>query len=132
MLHTAELDCNEDPIAVRHARGFVATAMTKWGLADLADEAELLTSEVLTNAIVHAHTPVQLLVEVHSGSVVVAVKDASTTTTIAPESDEVAELADAAEADQGRGMVLVDALSDRWGWWEVEGGKVVWFALSAA
>jgi predicted carbohydrate-binding protein with CBM5 and CBM33 domain len=58
--------------------------------------------------------------------VVVEVQDA-TAQTQAVVADE-----DVADADHGRGMVLVNALSDRWGWWNVDGGKVVWFALLAA
>jgi anti-sigma regulatory factor (Ser/Thr protein kinase) len=126
VLHTVEMDCTLDPLAPRHARRFVATAMKAWGLADLVERAELLTSEVVTNAIVHAHSPVHLVVEAQSSSVVVEVKDAAAPTQVVIEGEEVAE------ADHGRGMVLVDALSDRWGSWDVDGGKVVWFALLAA
>jgi anti-sigma regulatory factor (Ser/Thr protein kinase) len=99
--------------------------MKAWGLADLVERAELLTSEVVTNAIAHAHSPVHLVVEAHSSSVVVEVKDATAPTQVVVEGEEVSQ------ADHGRGMVLVDALSDRWGWWKVDGGKVVWFALLA-
>ncbi len=125
VLHTLEMECRLDPLAPRQARAFVASCMKAWGLADLVDRAELLTSEVVTNAIVHAHSPVRVVVEAQSSSVVVEVKD-SARTPVVVEGGEVAE------ADHGRGMLLVDALSDRWGWWKVEGGKVVWFALSAA
>jgi anti-sigma regulatory factor (Ser/Thr protein kinase) len=124
-LHTVEMECRPDSLGPRQARAFVASFMKAWGLADLVDRAELLTSEVVTNAVVHGHSPVYLVVEGHSSSVVVEVKDMAQTQVVA-EGEEVAE------ADHGRGMVLVDALSDRWGWWKVEGGKVVWFALLAA
>jgi anti-sigma regulatory factor (Ser/Thr protein kinase) len=126
VLHTVEMDCRADPLAPRQARAFVATAVKAWGLADLVERAELLTSEVVTNAIVHAHNPVRLVVEVQSSSVVVEVQEATAQTQVVVEDEEVAE------ADHGRGMVLVDALSDRWGWWKADGGKVVWFALLAA
>jgi anti-sigma regulatory factor (Ser/Thr protein kinase) len=125
VLHTMEMDYRPDLLAPRQARAFVASFLRAWGLADLVERAELLTSEVVTNAIVHAHSPVRLVVEAHSSSVVVEVKDSAQTQVVA-EGEEVAE------ADRGRGMVLVDALSDRWGWWKEEGGKVVWFALLAA
>src|SRR5262245_2008975 len=125
VLRTVEMDCRPDPLAPRQARAFVASFMKAWGLADLVDRAELLTSEVVTNAIVYTHSPVRLVVEAHSSSVVVEVKDTAQTQ-VGAEGEEVAE------ADHGRGMVLVDALSDRWGWWKEEGGKVVWFALVAA
>lgn len=126
VLHTVEMDARADSLAPRQARVFVATAMKAWGLADLVERAELLTSEVVTNAIVHAHGPVHLVVEARSASVVVEVKEDTAPAQVVVEGEEVAE------ADHGRGMALVDALSDRWGWWEVDGGKVVWFALRAA
>lgn len=126
VLHTMQMDCRADPLAVRHARSFVATAAKAWGLGDLVERAELLTSEVVTNAVVRGHGPVHLVVAAQSSSVVVEVKDASAQTQVVVEAEDVTE------ADQGRGMVLVDALSDRWGWWEEDGAKVVWFALLAA
>jgi anti-sigma regulatory factor (Ser/Thr protein kinase) len=126
VLHTVEMDCRADTLAPRHARAFVATAVKAWDLADLVERAELLTSEVVTNAILHAHNPVRLVVEVQSSSVVVEVEEASAQTQVVVEDPEVAE------ADHGRGMVLVDALSDRWGWWKADGRKVVWFALLGA
>ena len=126
VLHAVQMDCTVDPLTPRQARRFVASAMKTWGLADLVERAELLTSEVVTNAIVHAHSPVHLVVEAHSSSVVVEVKNATAPTQVDVAGEEVAE------ADHGRGMVLVDALADRWGSWDVDGGKVVWFALVAA
>jgi anti-sigma regulatory factor (Ser/Thr protein kinase) len=124
--HTVGMDCRADSLAPRQARAFVATVLKAWGLADLVERTELLTSEVITNAIVHAHSPVRLVVEAQSSSVVVEVKDAAAPTQFVVEGEEVAD------ADRGRGMVLVDALSDRWGWWKEDGGKVVWFAFLAA
>jgi anti-sigma regulatory factor (Ser/Thr protein kinase) len=126
VLHTVEMDCRADPLGPRQARAFVASVLKARGLADLVERAELLTSEVVTNAILHARSPVRLVVEAHSSSALVEVKDASSPTQVVVAGEEVAE------ADRGRGMLLVDALSDRWGWWQVEDGKVVWFALLAA
>jgi hypothetical protein len=126
MVHTVEMDCRTDALPVRHARAFVATAVKAWGLADLVERAELLTSEVVTNAVVNTHGPVQLVVQAQSSSVVVEVRDSAAQADIVIEGEEVAE------ADHGRGMMLVDALSNRWGWWKVDGEKVVWFALVAA
>jgi anti-sigma regulatory factor (Ser/Thr protein kinase) len=125
VLHTVEMDCRPDPLAPRQARAFVGSFLKAWGLADLVDRAELLTSEVVTNAVVHGHSPVRVVVEAQSSSALVEVKDTSQTPV-------VVEVQEVAEADRGRGMMLVDALSDRWGWWKEEGGKVVWFALLAA
>src|SRR5436305_10643882 len=120
VLHTVEMDCTVDPLGPRHARRLMATALKAWGLADLVERAELLTSEVVTNAIVHARSPVHLVVQAQSSSVVAEVKDAAAPTQDVVEGEEVAE------ADHGRGMLLADAWSDRWGSWDVDAGKVGW------
>ena len=125
MLHTMETDCRTDRLAPRQARLFVAAAIHSWGLADLAERAGLLTSEIVTHTMVHTDCPVHLVVESHSSSVLVEIKTVASHV-------QVVEGEEVGEADHGRGMVLLDALSDRWGWWEADGGKVIWFALSAA
>jgi anti-sigma regulatory factor (Ser/Thr protein kinase) len=67
----------QDPGSVKAAREFVAGTLVAWDLDDLAEVAGLLTSELATNAVVHARTayliaveyrPPELLVEVHDGS----------------------------------------------------------------
>jgi anti-sigma regulatory factor (Ser/Thr protein kinase) len=123
VLHTMEMDCRADALAARHAREFVAGVIKACGLIDLVERGELLTSEVVTNAIVHADSPVHVVVEAQASSVVVEVKVVSSPPRVVVDREEVAE------ADRGPGMVLVDALSDRWGWWATDGGSVVWFAL---
>jgi anti-sigma regulatory factor (Ser/Thr protein kinase) len=123
VLHTMEMDCRADALAARHAREFVAGVITACGLIGLVERGELLTSEVVTNAIVHADSPVQVVIEVQASSVVVEVKIVSSPPRVVVDGEEVAE------ADRGAGMVLVDGLADRWGWWKIDGGSVVWFAL---
>jgi anti-sigma regulatory factor (Ser/Thr protein kinase) len=123
--HRAEVDCNAGPLAVRHARRFVATALQTWDLAGLVERIELLTSELVTNAIIHGRSPIRLAVEAHSGSVKIEVQDASTQAPLTAGGEA------SAEAGGGRGLVLVNALSDQWGWRKVEGGKVVWCTLRA-
>jgi anti-sigma regulatory factor (Ser/Thr protein kinase) len=118
-----EMDCTADAFAARHARQFVGMVTKAWGLADLVERAELLTSEVVTNAIVHTDSPVHIVVETTASSVVVEVKALSSPPQVVADDEEVAE------AVHGRGMVLLETLSDRWGWWKLDGGTVVWFAL---
>src|SRR6516162_2970560 len=91
-LHTLEMDCEGDSLAPRHARAFVATVVKACGLADLVERAELLTSEVVTNAIVHADSPVHVVVQAHSSSVVVGVKDANAQPKVVVEGEEVADV----------------------------------------
>ena len=111
---------------VRAARRFVADA-----LGDGADRRELdvvvlLTSEVVTNAVVHGgpHPPgADLLVRVrrHGGRVRVEVEDhnAGTPRVGRPE----------LYAEGGRGMILVDSLAHHWGVTPAPTGKVVWFEV---
>lgn len=56
----ATLPLDDDHAMVAHSRRFTRETLTGWGLAPLADWAELLTSELITNALVHAGSPTQL------------------------------------------------------------------------
>lgn len=103
------------------ARRFVQARLVD-GDADV-DTATLLVSEVVTNAILHARTPVTLTVEVAHELVRVTVRDGS------PVPPRVKAFPPTSAT--GRGMVLLDRLAKRWG---VDhdpgtGGKVVWFEV---
>ena len=81
----------------------------------------LATSEVVTNAVEHGAPPIDLRVEAADERVRVEVRDAS-------------PLPPRARADEagpsevrGRGMTIVDRLTDRWGVEELADGKAVWF-----
>lgn len=83
--------------------------------------AVLLTSELVTNVVVHATTPFRLDVVAQGAVVRVAVSDGA---------DGVAEAAHPADAEEhGRGLQLVEALASRWGTDGIVGGKRVWFEL---
>jgi anti-sigma regulatory factor (Ser/Thr protein kinase) len=102
----------------------VRDALARAGHVDEADTAEVLTSELVTNAVRHADGD-RVGVDVQSdGMVRVAVAD---------ETQALPVLQHAGSLDtQGRGIAMVNQLARRWG---VElragGGKVVWFELSA-
>jgi anti-sigma regulatory factor (Ser/Thr protein kinase) len=92
------------------------------GLADLADTAALLTSELVTNAVLHARRPPSLGVAVSDGQLVVDVGDPDPRH---PQLDWAG-----AYGEHGRGLAIVDALADDWGVRQTpDGGKSVWFAL---
>jgi len=80
---------------------------------------ELLTSEVVANAVLHGREPLRLDVRCAPGEVVVAVLDGSGAPPVETHVD--------AEATGGRGVALVAALSHAWGWEPVPSGKRVWF-----
>ncbi|RJK94189.1 ATP-binding protein [Vallicoccus soli] len=110
-----------EPTAVARARRAVAAQVERAGFAALADDAALLVSELVANAVLHARTEVEVRVVAQEGGVRVEVQDGS----------PVLPLPGAlrATAMSGRGLVLVATLARRWGVEPREGGKVVWFEL---
>jgi anti-sigma regulatory factor (Ser/Thr protein kinase) len=108
-----------DPASPAAARHFVVEAL---GAVDGdLDVIELLTSELVTNAVLHARTSVGVSVEVHAGMVRVAVRDGSLAPPVLRRYDRA--------AITGRGLQLLDALADRWGVDEAKAGKQVWFEM---
>jgi anti-sigma regulatory factor (Ser/Thr protein kinase) len=120
------------PSAVPCARGHVRAVALEWGLQELADTAELLASELVTNAIRAsatlriAHTPVVRVWVTSDGiSMVIHVWDASAAM-------PVRQAATAVDDEGGRGLLLVETLSkDRGTYRKLEGGKVVWVLVAA-
>ncbi|WP_371496214.1 ATP-binding protein [Kitasatospora sp. NBC_00374] len=114
-----------DLVAVGEIRHRLRAALSRWGVPELADTAELLTSELVTNALLHTGegavleavlTPEQRLrIEVQDG------------TTRLPGRRAPAEW-----ATSGRGLLLVESLADDWGVHLRGDGKVTWFELGAA
>ena len=112
------------PESARTARDAVLRALTDAGRDDLADAASLMVSELVTNAIVHARTPIDLDVVAHAAGLRVAVRDESST--------PPTQRHYGTTATTGRGLALVARMSDRHGTDAVGGfGKIVWFELGA-
>jgi anti-sigma regulatory factor (Ser/Thr protein kinase) len=112
------------PTSVGAARRFVRDVLMSRQVADgVVDTVELLTSEVVTNAIVHAHSGPQLAVTVDADVVRVAVRDLSPAVPVR----RLGRLDDVS----GRGVVIVEELASAWG---VEldrnGSKRVWFEVA--
>lgn len=118
-----ELVLEDDPRAVTTARRFVAERLAEWGLPDVIDDAELCTSELVTNAVLHAQTEARLLVRVDDDAVRVEVHDGSR--------HLPARGLAGADAMTGRGLLLIESLARSWGVDPDAGGKSVWFELSA-
>jgi anti-sigma regulatory factor (Ser/Thr protein kinase) len=110
-------DVPDDPAAVSDLRAAILRRLTAWGLADLAFATELIASELITNAIRHAHGPVQARL-LRGRALVFEVSDGSGTSP---------RLHRAATTDEGgRGIFLVAQLSARWGTRHTARGKVIW------
>lgn len=90
---------------------------------DVSDAAELLVCEVVTNAVVHARSAPLVRATVGTDRVHVEVHDTSARPPEHHGRDED-EL-----ATSGRGLDLLDLLSDAWGWHRTTTGKAVWFRL---
>ncbi|MFJ2439063.1 ATP-binding protein [Streptomyces sp. NPDC087658] len=111
------------------ARLELGKALAGWGLSALEDSAVLVLSELVTNAVRHAHVPPGREIETRflmvPGGLRLEVHDAS--------SDRPQRRGADPEGCGGRGLVLVEALADRWGAGERHGvGKLVWATLLSA
>ncbi|MFD8810839.1 SpoIIE family protein phosphatase [Streptomyces sp. NPDC059627] len=112
-----------DPAEVRRARAAVRERLHDWGLARLADPAELMVSELVTNAVRHSHSrPVQLRL-IRGETLLCEVDDDDHT---------LPTLLSAEPGDEaGRGLRVVSTLAREWGTSRTAAGKTVWFELTA-
>ena len=90
----------------------------------LADDAELLTSELMTNACRFGNGLITVLALSNSASVVVTVTDDHTG------NDELLPMQQVPERDSGRGLFLVDTIASVWGTTPHTSGKSVWFSAA--
>jgi anti-sigma regulatory factor (Ser/Thr protein kinase) len=107
--------------AVR-ARRHVTNALEKWHLEALSDAAALLTSELVTNSVLHARTSMTLSVSRDHDTVRVSVTDGSPLTPSLRRHSPT--------STTGRGIQLISRLADEWGAESTGPGKTVWFTLS--
>ncbi|GAA2566065.1 ATP-binding protein [Streptomyces lienomycini] len=110
--------------AVPEARRALRELLRHWGGPGRSEVAELLTSELVTNALVHTDEGAVLTATVGPRALRVEVRD-FTGRLPAPRAPDT-------EGTNGRGLVLVRSLADDWGVRPYEGGKSVWFELGAA
>jgi len=111
------------PVAAGEARGRVRAAIRAWDIPVEEDIAVLLTSELVTNAISHeAGTTIMLSVTSSFGQLRVDVHDTSRTWPVLMDAS--------ADAEAGRGLMLVATLSATWGIYRTPAGKAVYFTLA--
>ncbi len=103
------------------ARSFLTEVLRSWGRERLTDDAVLVVSELTSNAVFHARSQVTVTVTARPGSIRLSVRDDDPTAPVlqAPGPTDAG----------GRGLLLVAALSARWGVDELPSGKVVWAEL---
>ena len=112
-----------DPSAVPAARRFASQTVTQHGLhGEVLDKTQLLVTELATNAVLHAHSPIRLTVVPDHDRVRVEVRDDDPNPIDPPCRPEP-------EAENGRGLWLVSSLACSWGINRNEKGKTVWFEV---
>ena len=115
------LQLGPDHSAPGTARAFTRRMWQQWHLPGDSGSALLVTSELVTNAVLHARTDHVLSLALHGEKMRIAVRDRDTRPPASPliPGDELG----------GRGLLLVDALSVGWGVLPATGGKSVWAVL---
>ena len=122
VLCQASTSLANDPRSAREARHFVAGTLEPWEAGSLVETVTLLTSELVTNAVVHAGSDVDVVVRLTGASARVEVTDRSELALLPRPSG--------LDDDSGRGLALVQALARRWGTRrQPGGGKTVWFEV---
>ncbi|MEV5956759.1 ATP-binding protein [Streptomyces sp. NPDC051987] len=110
-------------VSARRARRLVTAQLGEWAVDDLADTAELLVSELVTNALRHTRGPLRLNLRLRDSRLLCEVEDT--------ESAGPARAVADPDAENGRGIELVDLLADAWGSVRTATGKTMWFELRA-
>jgi PAS domain S-box-containing protein len=110
-----------DAEALTGARHMIRAAVRAWGAADRADEIELTADELITNALMHTEGAAIVTLRVLTGS------DRRLRVEVEDSSSALPRRRDPGDSDvTGRGLLLVELLSDMWGVEARGGGKCVW------
>jgi len=150
----AEIALESNRTAARTARRFLTARLQEWELPDLEVDVGLATSELVTNAYLHAEPPLSLSVDCSAGMLEICVRDGShQEPVVRPERSDPTEDLELAVAllrrgpagrdDRdpalsvgesgpivaGRGLLLLGSVAESWGVTPTEEGKAVWFRL---
>ena len=116
------LDLDGDSSSPRRARLFVADASRDWGFGALGDDAMLVASELVGNAVAHARTSCRLDLRLDGLGLTIAVHDYDYRGLLLP-------LACSTAGRREHGLFLVASISRAWGVSPTENGKSVWALL---
>ncbi|MFF8957577.1 ATP-binding protein [Streptomyces sp. NPDC014894] len=111
--------------SVGEVRRALRELLRTWDGPDTADVAQLLASELVTNALIHTGHGAVVTATVASSTLRVEVRDFVPGL---PEPDAPGRRREALDI-HGRGLVLVESLADSWGVRTQSAGKVIWFEL---
>jgi anti-sigma regulatory factor (Ser/Thr protein kinase) len=121
---TATLELPPAAASVRDGRRFITSVLETWGMTGLVETAALLTSELLTNSVLHARTEIVLTVSQLGDCIEIEVRDGSR--------HGPRRRRHTADATTGRGLELLERLARSWDVSVDDDGKVVRFVLDAA
>ncbi|MEW2812220.1 SpoIIE family protein phosphatase [Streptomyces massasporeus] len=126
---TARAAASFEPVgrSVASARSFVRDTLQGWGFADIVDDAVVLTSELVTNAVVHAGTSADVLCLRSDEGARIEVADRYPEREIPLQGTAINM--GSADREGGRGLQLCAALAGRWGVEYTPTHKTVWFQL---
>ncbi|MEV0135395.1 ATP-binding protein [Dactylosporangium sp. NPDC050688] len=108
--------------ATAAARHLVSRACRLWGVPQIGDLAELIITELVSNGVRHARTDLEVRVALRHRQLHLSVRDGSSKLPVRGAAGDTL-------AESGRGLLVVEALTHRWGCTPVPGGKVVWATL---
>lgn len=118
----AVLDLPETQFAPAEARTAIRDVLARWGFHDLIDDASLVVSELVGNAVEHARTACVVVLNRAEGGLRIEVTDQG-------EADPVAQSV-GADAERGRGLMIVSHLATAWGVQRDSQSKSVWVEIS--
>lgn len=114
-----------EPSSAGEARRFLTATVERWECPELAERGSLVVDELVTNAILHATGPIDLVLRLDGSHLVIEVGDRE------PRLPVPAPRAPEATLSFGRGLHLVEATSVAWGSRPTADGKVVWAEVGA-
>jgi anti-sigma regulatory factor (Ser/Thr protein kinase) len=113
------------PSAPSTSREFTSEVCAEWGLGRVTGLAELIVSELVTNAVLHARTEIGMTLRLSEETLSIAVRDRDMRPMAAPSATTFGAPTD----EHGRGLLLLDAMADAWGSTPTADGKVVWASI---
>ncbi len=120
-LESIELSLEAEATAPRVARRFLREALATQNLDGFGDVSELLTTELVTNVVLHARSPIKVRLVTSGERLHVEVDDASSRVPVVQRPEP--------ERSSGKGLFLVDQLASDWGVDTWADGKTVWFEI---
>lgn len=117
-----------DLLGVKTARGFVDDSLRAWGLEEMSEDLQLVASEVVTNALIHAGSDVDVRLRAFGDNIRMEVRDSDSDPPV-PSAFSLTEEG-SSQAESGRGLFLVDALASAWNSSPNGRGKTVWLEMA--